>query len=275
MTIVLAASHTPTDWFLRWLGSTGGLHRNNYSSFCGYLHRRMDDLSPAREETCEQLLEAQENAQEKARAKALAKHKEEVKYYAEALRLMQTQPQVPFPKRDGERTVFFGRATRVFPTGTRVETLGSTVTRTSGGASGAVVGGLLAGPVGAIAGYAASKKTSVTEPPRTYESKTYYSDAGLLCVTSTRVIFIGDKDAIELPLEAVLHVSANKREGYAGSNFDLRYRHGRHIGENTIRFKYMGAPSDEHFIVENYVYFTLALSGAGSTLPHSTGQPTP
>lgn len=183
--------------------------------------------------------------------------------YEEALRLVEVEPAIPFNKRSNEHVIFAGRAIRVFDVGSREVPLGPSVTKTSGGAVGALAGGLLLGPVGAIAGYAASKKTSVTPPARTYTTTITSSDAGILAVTTERVVFLGDKDVMEIANDVLVQATASRYEQFRV------HHHGDAVYlQGEARFRYVGAPPNERFLLEKFQYFCLALNQHGyRTIP--------
>lgn len=97
-----------------------------------------------------------------------------------------------FELKPGETLLYGAEAVEVtsFIHTTR-EVVLETESKTRGGAMGAIAGGLLAGPVGAVAGYAASKKTTTSasrEVEVRHHQKISYSRGETLWVTNQRII---------------------------------------------------------------------------------------
>src|ERR1700680_3643012 len=120
-------------------------------------------------------------------------HEIRVANYREAVTTVGTELACDFALGDGERVVYKDQATLLWDSGTREVPLSQPVAKTSGGGVGAIVGGLALGPVGAVAGYALSKKTTVTAPVLTYKMTDTGTDPGVLTVTNERIVFIGDR----------------------------------------------------------------------------------
>jgi hypothetical protein len=183
--------------------------------------------------------------------------------YNEALKLLERPVANEIRLTEGETAFYQDAATLIWDSGTEHVPLGPSVSKTSGGAAGAVVGGILLGPVGAVAGYAASRKTTITAPARTYQRTTNGIDPGTLIVTNQRLLFIGQRGTtIAESLTSVLQVTAAETS-FADHAMSEPYAHGRMFGQNEVRFRRTSALPNERFIVRNLAYFMIALNAAG------------
>jgi hypothetical protein len=207
--------------------------------------------------------------------------------YNEALKRASVPPEVPFNLFPQERAIYSDSATIVYRGGTREVPFGhdSGISKTSGGVTGAIVGGLLLGPVGAVAGYAASNKKTVTntKSAMTRREAIIEAEPGTLSVTNQRLVFIGEKGlTIETRTEAILQISVVATLGRSEAieqtqqeylalrgvsrgepDFSPSYAHGRRWGASEVRFRRADALSDEIFIVKSLPYFMLTLNRAG------------
>jgi hypothetical protein len=183
--------------------------------------------------------------------------------YSEASRLVEQSISTEFRLADEETPVYRDAATLIWDSGTEQVPLGPSVSKTSGGAAGAILGGVLLGPVGAVAGYAASRKTTTAHPAPTYGRTTYGVDPGILIVTNQRVLFIGDRGTtIAEDLTTVLQITAQETT-FADRELPSPYAHGRMFGQNEVRFRRTAALPNERFIVRNLAYFMMAINAAG------------
>jgi len=190
--------------------------------------------------------------------------------YQEAVQLVERPLTADFPVDDDETVVYRDQATVMWDAGTREAPSYTSllrgrhaVSKTSGGATGAIVGGLLAGPVGAVAGYALSKKTTVMAVGPTIRVAEVGSDPGVLTVTNRRVVFIGERGmTIVEPLADLLQIAA-KETPAADLALRAPYFHGRQFGQNEVRFRRASSLPGERFIVRNLAYFMLAMNRSG------------
>ena len=157
-----------------------------------------------------------------------------------------------------EHVIFDGIAERVYFLGTDTVVTGPTIAVTRGGAKGAIVGGLLAGGPGAIAGFATSPKTTVSHTPTKLIDRRQI-DSGKLTITDRRVVFVGNNESVAIPLSEILEFTAVPTKPSSGSE----WMSGENIGNNKIQFKRVNAPSQEYFAVRNFVCFTWLLNKAG------------
>lgn len=193
--------------------------------------------------------------------------------YNEAVKRVAADLSCDFALEEEERLLYRDQATITWDAGTRdvPNPFSKTQSKTSGGAVGAVVGGIALGPVGAVAGYALSQKTTVTTAARTFKVTDMGSDPGMLSVTTKRLVFIGERGTtLVAPLSDVLQVSAQETR-LADRALPQPYFHGRTLGQNEVRFRRADALPNERFIVRNLAYFMLAMHNGGR---HEIGPPT-
>jgi|GEM_PF-5328782 len=180
------------------------------------------------------------------------------------LRMAKSIPPI-FPLAETERMIFTDRATVVWDGGFEdVPNLfrPEKTSTTSGGVKGALIGGILLGPAGALAGYAASKKTTVTTMAAATEKRAVVqAAAGTLTITSERVVFVSEAGkVVETPRHAIRQVTWTQA-------YYAAYTHGSSVGALSIRFIRAGALPDERFIVRNPTYLAMALNSDGYALP--------
>jgi hypothetical protein len=167
--------------------------------------------------------------------------------YRRASVLVRTPAVAPFPLEADEKAIFVGSALRVYDDGTYESPIGKVTSKTSGGLPGALLGGLLLGPVGAVAGYAVSKKTTTTAPLRTLTLKKEKRDSGKLVITSKRLVFLGS-EVVSISMSSVL-------------GFDCS------SSEQRVRFMTPEARPGEYYKLNDYSYFLMSMGKAGYNVP--------
>jgi hypothetical protein len=199
-----------------------------------------------------------EREEAQRREERLAAYTKAKQQYDHELALVDAPPPSPFQLLDGERVVFTGSASRTFDAGYTAQPTTS-VTKTSGRAVATIVGGVLLGPIGAVAG-AASSRESVTHQGPTVTQGITVTDSGTLTITTTRVLFIGEKQVLEIPRASILqtHISFSPSLP-ADDGLSMQATRGR----SEIRFRRADEPASEMFLTYEPVFLAAALRREG------------
>jgi|SRR5579883_371363 len=196
--------------------------------------------------------------------------------YEDALRLIAQIPDVPFGLKQDEKPLYADSANWCREVWRSETTIGSNAWVTEGSAQGGgmqtAIGGLLAGPTGAIVGHALSPKrfTAVirqVESAKSVTSSTMGMTTGKLYVTTHRFIFITEERTFELRHEQIRGFDLESRDK------GLSYRPDR--ATHRVRIDYDGADPSSYFVIPNIDYLSMALNAAGFAVPYPSAPTAP
>jgi hypothetical protein len=195
-------------------------------------------------------------------AASRARHERRVVEYHQQIVLAAQPVASPITLAEGETAIYHGRVERVHDAGYS-NSPQQNMTTTSGRAVSTLLGGMLLGPVGALAGAAMSRSSTTTYGPAVTRAITV-DDRGELVITSARVVFIGAKQTLEIPRSSILRIEFASKP-FEEADGVLRAEDSPAVG--IIRFRRADEPPSEAFVSTDHVRLAASLIRAGVEVP--------